>query len=81
MKKHYLPKYSDIVKRIKQARLDAGFKQEYVADKLKKYQSYLSKIEHGDRKIDIIELVELANFYGKDINFFLTPVEKKAKKK
>jgi len=67
----YTPKYEEIIKRLRQARLDAGLKQEDVAKKLNKYQSYLSKIEHGDRRLDIIELIELATMYEKPIEYFI----------
>jgi len=40
-------------KALKKARLDVGLKQENVAVKLKKPQSYISKIERGERRIDI----------------------------
>lgn len=67
----YKPKYEQILSKLKKARKESGLKQGYVAEKLGKYKSYLSKIEHGDRRIDIMELIELANIYKKDINFFL----------
>lgn len=67
----YDPKYDHIIKKLKSARKEAGFKQEYVADKIKKYASYVSKIENGDRRLDVIELIELAKLYQKDINYFI----------
>jgi len=67
----YDPKYEYIISKLKKARKDAGFKQEYVADKIGKYASYLSKIENGDRRVDILELIELAKLYDKDITFFV----------
>ena len=41
---------------LKRARLDAGLDQIQVAKLLKKTQSYVSKIESGQRRIDIIQL-------------------------
>ena len=67
----YSKKYKNILKKIKKARLEIGLKQEEVADKLKKPQSYISKIERGERRIDIAELQELAKIYKKEINFFV----------
>lgn len=74
----YKPKYENLLARLKQARLDAGLRQEVVGEKLGKYSSYVSKIEHGDRRIDVIELIDMANLYKKDLNFF---VEKDVKVK
>jgi transcriptional regulator with XRE-family HTH domain len=68
------PQYEYIVLKLRQARREAGLKQQVVADKLGKYESYLSKIENGDRRVDILELVELATVYKKDLNFFVPPV-------
>jgi len=67
----YKPKYEQILSRLKKARKESGLKQGVVAERLGKYKSYLSKIEHGDRRIDIMELIELANIYDKDINYFI----------
>lgn len=67
----YKPKYDTIIQRLRTAREEAGLKQDYVNETLGKYQSYLSKIEHGDRRIDIIELMELANIYGKELSYFV----------
>jgi len=75
----YDPQYEHIITRLRDARKEAGLKQEYVADKIGKYASYLSKIENGDRRVDVLELLELADLYKKDIDFFV-PKNKKLQK-
>jgi len=67
----YSKDYRNVIQKLKKARLDAGLKQSEVAQKLKKPQSYVSKIERGERRIDITELKELAKIYKKSINFFV----------
>ena len=67
----YSQDYKRAIKRLKAVRLDVGLKQAEVATKLKKPQSYISKIESGERRIDIAELKQLAKIYNKDINFFI----------
>lgn len=67
----YTKEYKEIMEKLKQARFDAGLKQEDVARKLKKQQSYVSKIERGERRLDVTELREFVKIYAKDINFFL----------
>jgi transcriptional regulator with XRE-family HTH domain len=42
------------------AREESGLTQVQVAGKLRKPQSYVSKIERGERRLDIIEFFELA---------------------
>ncbi|TSC91637.1 MAG: transcriptional regulator [Parcubacteria group bacterium Licking1014_17] len=68
----YSKEYKNIIERLKTARLDADLKQEDVASKLKKPQSYISKIERGERRVDAAELKELAKILKKDINYFLS---------
>ena len=68
----YSKEYKNIIEKLKIARLNAGLKQEDVASKLKKPQSYISKIERGERRVDAAELKELAKILKKDINYFLS---------
>ena len=42
------------------AREESGLTQVQVAERLRKPQSYVSKIERGERRLDIIEFFELA---------------------
>ncbi|MBU1102493.1 helix-turn-helix transcriptional regulator [Patescibacteria group bacterium] len=67
----HLKEYKKFITKLKQARLNAGLKQEEAAEKLSKPQSYISKIEAGQQRIDIIELKKLAKIYKKDINYFI----------
>jgi len=68
----YSKEYKNIIERLKTARFNAGLKQEDIASKLKKPQSYISKIERGERRVDAAELKELAKILKKDINYFLS---------
>ena len=63
--------YKEIINRLKQARIDAGLSQQAVADKLGKPQSYLSKIESGERRLDVAEIKKFAEVYKKDISYFI----------
>jgi transcriptional regulator with XRE-family HTH domain len=67
----YSKEYKKTIKKLKRARIEVGLKQEEVAEKLKKPQSYISKIERGERRIDIAELQDLAKIYKKEIKFFV----------
>ena len=67
----YSKNYQNVIEKLKKARFEAELKQEDVALKLKKPQSYVSKIERGERRVDVAELKELAGIYKKDINFFV----------
>lgn len=63
----YNDDYKKLIERLKQARLDAGLSQQVVADELNKPQSYISKVESGDRRLDIIEVKEFAKLYKKKL--------------
>ena len=67
----YTKEYRKFIKKLKQARKEAGLSQVEVAKKLGKSQSFVSKIESGERRIDIIELKIIAEIYKKTIDYFL----------
>jgi transcriptional regulator with XRE-family HTH domain len=64
------PAYKRLLALLRQARSDAGLSQRDVARKLRKPQSFVSKCETGERRIDPIELEVLARLYGKPVEFF-----------
>ncbi len=51
---------------LKQARLDAKLTQQEVADRLGKPQSYVAKLENSERRIDVVEFIQLAKAMGID---------------
>lgn len=67
----YSKDHKYIVGQLKKARQEAGLEQEQVAKILKKTQSYLSKIESGQRRIDIVALKEFAKIYKKSLYYFI----------
>jgi transcriptional regulator with XRE-family HTH domain len=60
------------------AREESGLTQVQVAGKLKKPQSYVSKIERGERRLDVIEFFELAEVFKIDPLEFLRRFVKKS---
>ena len=67
----YSKEYRKVIGRLKKARQEINLKQEEVARKLKKPQSYVSKIESGEKRLDIIELKRFADIYKKPIDYFI----------
>jgi len=63
--------YRRFLKRLKAARLDAGLTQVDVAKHLKRPQSFVSKFETGERRVDPVELRHLAQLYRRAIGYFL----------
>jgi transcriptional regulator with XRE-family HTH domain len=64
-------RYRKLLLRLKEARREAGMSQVQVAEVLGVPQKFVSKIETGERRIDPLELEELAGLYGKPLQFFL----------
>ena len=48
--------YDRLTAALKKAREDAGLTQQQVAERLEVYASWLSKVEAGERRIDVVEL-------------------------
>jgi transcriptional regulator with XRE-family HTH domain len=67
----YSKEHKYLIEQLKKARKEAGFDQEQVAKLLKKTQSYVSKIESGQRRIDVIQLKEFAKVYKQRLNYFI----------
>lgn len=67
----YSKEYKTVVERLKKARQESGLKQEEVAFRLKKPQSYVSKTERGERRLDVAELKKIADIYGKPLDYFV----------
>lgn len=59
-------KYEFLRSELKKARLDAGLLQSELAKNLKKPQSYISKVESGERGLDIIEYLDYCAVLGLD---------------
>jgi transcriptional regulator with XRE-family HTH domain len=68
----YRHRYAQFLGRLKQARVEAGLTQVDVAKAIKRPQSFVSKIESGERRVDVVELSELSEIYGRPLDFFLS---------
>ena len=67
----YSQDYKEIIERLRTARIEAGLAQQEVADKLGKPQSYISKMEARQIRLDITQLKEFSKVYKKDLSFFI----------
>ena len=67
----YSKDHKCMVERLKQARKNKGLDQKQVAALLGVSQSYVSKIESGQRRVDIIQLKQFSKVYKKNISYFL----------
>lgn len=65
--------YQNLLKRLREARRQAGLTQVQVAEALGRPQSFVTKCELGERRIDPVDLQRFASLYGKPLSFFLPP--------
>lgn len=56
--------YAALIDVLVSARKEAGLTQQQVADRLGKPQSFVSKVERGERRIDVIEFSAVAEAIG-----------------
>lgn len=60
-----------------QLRVTSGLRQSDLADLLEAPQSFISKIESGERRVDVIELREILTHLNTNLNEFLIEFENK----
>jgi transcriptional regulator with XRE-family HTH domain len=67
----YSKDHKHTVEQLKKARQETGLDQVEVAKLLGKTQSHVSKVEAGQRRIDVVALKEFARIYKKPVDYFL----------
>lgn len=68
--------YKILLEQLYRLRLSSCLRQSDLADKLKTPQSFISKIESGERRIDLIELREICIALGSNLKEFINEFEK-----
>ncbi|MEV8440447.1 helix-turn-helix transcriptional regulator [Actinosynnema sp. NPDC051121] len=61
---------------LRQLRLDAGLTQVEVAERLEEPQSFVSKYESGERRLDVIELRRVAEALGTTLTAVVERLER-----
>lgn len=65
-------RYEAFRERLRRARVEAGLTQEDVAARLRRPQTWVSKCEVGERRVDFVELEDWAAACGKPLDWFGT---------
>ena len=63
--------YKRFLVRLREAREKAGLTQVQAAAKLRTTQTFVSKCERGERRLDVIELNRFAKLYGRPLAWFV----------
>ena len=69
-------RYRAFLTRLRQARAEAGLTQVELARAVGRSQTWVSKSELGERRVDVVELAQLAEILGKPLEWFCPRVEK-----
>lgn len=67
--------YKQLLDRLVSARKAVGLTQQQVAEKLQRPQSFVSKVENGERRIDVVELLEFSKLYRTSLPWLLQDVD------
>jgi transcriptional regulator with XRE-family HTH domain len=73
--------YQRLLTLLVERRRAAGITQEKLAGMLKRPQSFVSKFERGERRLDVIEFVQIVRLIGADPYELLVSIEKLSRKR
>jgi transcriptional regulator with XRE-family HTH domain len=68
---HWEADYRELLRKLRQARLEAGLTVEKAAESFDRPPSFILSVESGDRRIDPVELCRFAVIYKKPVTWFL----------
>lgn len=77
----YRPEYAVLVELVREMRLEAGLTQTDVSTQLGVTQSHLSDVERGTRRLDLIELRDIAGVCGVSLVDAVSEFETRLKRK
>ena len=77
----YTDEYGVVLSLLKAARKKSGVTQVDLAERLGQTQSFVSKVERGDRRLDIVQLRTILLEFGVSLPDFVTQLEAEIAKK
>ena len=69
------PRQLLLVQRIIEARKKAGLTQAELAARFGRHQPFIANIESGQRRVDLVELIDLADVIGLDLHRIIEELE------
>ncbi|UAN63404.1 helix-turn-helix domain-containing protein [Serratia sp. JSRIV006] len=60
----YSPEYQLVIKTLRETRIQKGITQEKLAQALQRPQSFIAKVENGERRLDVLEFAYIAGLLG-----------------
>jgi len=74
-KSRHSKRYQRLLMALRSVREEAGLTQTDVAAKFGAHASFVSKCESGERRIDVVELVDFCRLYGTTVPELLSRAE------
>lgn len=78
-KKLYIAQRDRLISLLREMRLEAGLTQTELAMRVDKVQTYVSKYESGQRRLDVLEVREICQAVGVTLEEFVKRLEKALK--
>ena len=75
LKSFHTNEYEAFIRRLVTARKEAGLTQQELAVRLNKHQSFVSKFERGERRLDVLEFITVCRALGLDAYRIIHEVE------
>jgi transcriptional regulator with XRE-family HTH domain len=72
----YSDEYTKFLDHLKQTRKNVPITQEQLAKSLGQTQSFISKVERGERRLDLVELRAFCNALGVEFPSFVSQLDK-----
>ena len=76
LKSVFTEEYEQLLTRLIQARKGAALTQQELAQRLGRIQSFVSKYERGERRLDVIEFIHVAHAIGVNAADLVATIEK-----
>jgi transcriptional regulator with XRE-family HTH domain len=70
-KSRHTVRYGRLLQALRAARREAGLTQTQVGKHFHTHASFVSKVETGERRIDVVELADFCRLYGIRLTSFL----------
>lgn len=72
--------YQRLITSLRDARRERGITQDELAAQLQRPQSFVSKVESGERRLDVVEFLEMAQAIGCDPIALIAPLVEQRKR-
>jgi transcriptional regulator with XRE-family HTH domain len=71
----FSPRYRKLRQLLTEARVERGLSQTALADRLNRPQTFVSKYERGERRLDLVEFLEIVDVLKSDAHEILRQVQ------